>query len=71
VHIAQFPLGMGKGDRKGASNTLALTLDADGKVQYDAIVKHGHAADKVFQLEICGFSEINIFMYVPRLFIRN
>lgn len=48
IHVAQFPLGMGKsGERKGASNTLALTLDAQGKVQYDAIVKHGHSADKV------------------------
>lgn len=34
----------------GSSNkTLALQLDADGKLRHDAIARVGHAADKVFK----------------------
>lgn len=41
VPIAQYPLDMGK---KGAqtSTALALQVDAQGKVQYDAIARRGH-----------------------------
>lgn len=47
VHVAQYPLGMGKKGPGNSSNgqasrvggALALTTDAQGKVQYDAIVK--------------------------------
>ena len=36
IHVAQFPLGMGKPKTK-KSNALAVHLDADGKVKYDAL----------------------------------
>lgn len=36
-----------------ASNkTLALQLDADGKLRHDAISRVGHAADKVYKKKI-------------------
>ena len=45
VHVAQYPLGMGK--KKGTSNALAVAVDATGKIKYDAIARQGHSQDKV------------------------
>ncbi|KRX66872.1 SNW domain-containing protein 1, partial [Trichinella sp. T9] len=48
IHIAQFPNGLGRSNKKqGNSNQLALQLDSTGKVRYDAIVRHGHSNDKI------------------------
>ncbi|KAL8910336.1 MAG: hypothetical protein Q9171_004380 [Xanthocarpia ochracea] len=41
VPVAQYPLGMGKSS-SASSNALALQVDAEGKVKYDAIAKQGH-----------------------------
>merc|ERR1712168_577391 len=46
IHVAQFPLGLGKPKTK-KSNALAIHLDQDGKVKYDALVKQGHGKDRV------------------------
>ncbi|KAF7311366.1 Transcriptional regulator Cwf13 [Mycena kentingensis (nom. inval.)] len=47
-HVAQYPLDMGK--KKGSSgNTLALQVDSDGNVRYDAIAHQGQRADKIIQ----------------------
>lgn len=48
IHMAQHPLDMGRKD-KGAvkSNALAIQLDAEGKIKYDAIARQGHNKDKV------------------------
>ncbi|WVQ93525.1 pre-mRNA-processing protein 45 [Kwoniella sp. CBS 9459] len=42
-HIAQYPLDMGR-KKTGAGTTLALQVDQDGLVRYDAIAQHGRAA---------------------------
>ncbi|KAI0194646.1 SKIP/SNW domain-containing protein [Astrocystis sublimbata] len=46
IPVAQYPLQMGK---KGSdtSNALAIAVDGEGKVKYDAIAKQGHAADRI------------------------
>lgn len=63
--MAQFPLGMGKGgDRRGAANTLALTLDSEGKVRYDAIVKYGHDKDKVTFNSALKYFLKNLFFFI-------
>ncbi|ROW02687.1 hypothetical protein VSDG_01873 [Cytospora chrysosperma] len=50
IHVAQYPLDMGrKGGSSTKSNALALTVDGDGKVKYDAIARQGHAADRIVQ----------------------
>lgn len=43
IHIAQFPLGMGKDNQRGvaSSKTLALQYDDEGKLRFDALVKQG------------------------------
>ncbi|XP_072032631.1 SNW domain-containing protein 1-like [Amphiura filiformis] len=48
IQVAQYPLDMGrtKGTGKG-SNAVAKTVDAEGKVKYDALARVGHGKDKV------------------------
>ncbi|KAG6833678.1 mRNA splicing protein [Tephrocybe sp. NHM501043] len=47
-HIAQYPLEMGR--KKGSSgNTLALQVDSEGNVRYDAIAHQGQRPDKIIQ----------------------
>ncbi|KAI9744185.1 MAG: mRNA splicing protein [Claussenomyces sp. TS43310] len=41
IPVAQYPLDMGR-KSQGSSNALAVQVDAEGKVQYDAIARRGH-----------------------------
>uniref|UniRef100_H2ZMJ0 SKI-interacting protein SKIP SNW domain-containing protein n=1 Tax=Ciona savignyi TaxID=51511 RepID=H2ZMJ0_CIOSA len=45
IPVVQFPLGMGKSKKK--SEALAVQLDSDGKIKYDAIARQGHSKDRV------------------------
>lgn len=50
MHVAQFPLGMGKPvpeNEKKTSNALAVQLDAEGKIKYDVLARQGHGKDKI------------------------
>lgn len=52
IHVAQYPLDMGRPDKQrggggGRGNqTLALTVNAEGDVNYDAIVRRGENKNK-------------------------
>lgn len=48
IAVAQYPLNMGLEKRESSSNALAVQLDAEGKVKYDAIARQGHSKDKVY-----------------------
>jgi len=41
VPVAQYPLDMGR-KSQSSSNALAVQVDAEGKVKYDAIARQGH-----------------------------
>ncbi|XP_061741713.1 SNW domain-containing protein 1 [Nerophis ophidion] len=45
IHVAQFPLEMGR--QKKTSNALTMQVDAEGKVKYDAIARQGQGKEKV------------------------
>lgn len=47
IHVAQYPLDMGRNKKAKASNALPVQLDAKGRVKYDAILKQGQKKDKV------------------------
>ncbi|KAI8981432.1 SKIP/SNW domain-containing protein [Pilobolus umbonatus] len=51
IHIAQYPLNMGRKDKNVSSDrkggALTLEVDSDGNVKYDAIVKQGHNEDRI------------------------
>ncbi|KAL9093664.1 MAG: hypothetical protein Q9159_000193 [Coniocarpon cinnabarinum] len=46
VPVAQYPLNMGR-KTAGSSNALALQLNEEGKVKYDAIARRGHSESRV------------------------
>ncbi|KOS18790.1 Pre-mRNA-processing protein 45 [Escovopsis weberi] len=46
IPVAQYPLDMGR-KAATASNALALQVDAEGKVKYDAIARQGHGEGRV------------------------
>ncbi|KAF4511142.1 hypothetical protein G6O67_002965 [Ophiocordyceps sinensis] len=46
VLVAQYPLEMGKKSAT-ASNALAIQVDAEGKVKYDAIARRGHGDGRI------------------------
>lgn len=47
IHVAQYPLGMGRKDEKSGSKILPLTVDSQGNVAFDAIVKQNENASKI------------------------
>ncbi|XP_007432555.3 SNW domain-containing protein 1-like [Python bivittatus] len=53
IHVAQYPLDMGR--KKKMSNALAVQVDAEGKIKYDAIARQGQSKDKVI-----GFSNVYV-----------
>ena len=46
IHVAQYPLDMGRKGKK-AGQTLALTTDSNGKVRHDALATVGQRDGKV------------------------
>ncbi|GBF94046.1 hypothetical protein Rsub_07314 [Raphidocelis subcapitata] len=48
IHVAQYPLDMGRGGggAAGGRGTLAISVGADGEVSYDAILRQGSNRDK-------------------------
>ena len=48
IHVVQYPLDIGRKDKRGAAGeqTLALTVGAGGGINYDALVKQGVNRDK-------------------------
>ncbi|PWY79679.1 Pre-mRNA-processing protein 45 [Aspergillus heteromorphus CBS 117.55] len=43
ILVAQYPLDMGRKGTSSTSNALAVQVDAEGKVKYDAIARRGHS----------------------------
>ncbi|KAJ5665200.1 Pre-mRNA-processing protein [Penicillium maclennaniae] len=46
ILVAQYPLDMGRKGKSSTSNALAVQVDAEGKVKYDAIARRGHADNR-------------------------
>jgi len=55
IHLAQYPLGMGKKYASGGSNALAIELDSSGRVKYEAIL--GHGKDKIVHSTALALTE--------------
>ncbi|KAK3815007.1 MAG: SKIP/SNW domain-containing protein [Benniella sp.] len=51
IHIAQYPRDMGRKRKVAtkAGSTIALQVDAQGNVEYDAIAKRGHSSKEIVQ----------------------
>ncbi|KAJ3108475.1 mRNA splicing protein [Phlyctochytrium planicorne] len=60
IHIAQYPLDMGrKTGGKGAS-TLALQTDAEGNLRYDMVLRQGQRSNKVIHSQFKDITEKDI-----------
>ena len=46
IPVAQYPLDMGK-KTATTNNALAIQVDSEGKVKYDAIARQGHAENRI------------------------
>ncbi|POS84535.1 SNW domain-containing protein 1 [Erysiphe pulchra] len=46
ILVAQYPLEMGR-KSQGSSKTLAVQVDAEGRVKYDAIARQGHNEKRI------------------------
>jgi SNW domain-containing protein 1 len=49
VHVAQYPLDMGKKGQPSTSNALTRRVDAEGKTKYDEIARRGHGESRIVQ----------------------
>jgi SNW domain-containing protein 1 len=49
VHVAQYPLDMGKKGEATKSNALVRRVDGEGKTKYDEIAKRGHGDSRIVQ----------------------
>ncbi|KAK5166485.1 mRNA splicing protein [Saxophila tyrrhenica] len=47
VPMAQYPLDMGRKGGASSSNALAIQVDNEGKVKYDAIARRGHNEKRI------------------------
>jgi SNW domain-containing protein 1 len=47
IPVAQYPLDMGRKGAASSSNALAIQVDNDGKVKYDAIARRGHSEKRI------------------------
>ncbi|CAH0556648.1 unnamed protein product [Brassicogethes aeneus] len=60
IHVAQYPLEMGRKNKESTSNALAVQLGADGKVKYDAIARQGHAKDKIVYSKLSDLLPVEV-----------
>ncbi|KAH8702086.1 SKIP/SNW domain-containing protein [Talaromyces proteolyticus] len=47
ILVAQYPLDMGRKGAQSTSNALAVQVDSEGKVKYDAIARRGHSDNHI------------------------
>lgn len=47
IPVAQYPLDMGRKGASSTSNALAIQVDSEGKVKYDAIARQGHNESRI------------------------
>ncbi|KIV86079.1 pre-mRNA-processing protein 45 [Exophiala sideris] len=47
IPVAQYPHDMGRKGTASTSNALAIQVDAEGKVKYDAITRQGHNENRI------------------------
>ena len=59
ILIAQYPLNMGRIEEKN-NNTLAVQVDSQGDVRYDAIARQGHDKDRIIQTSLKQMLPVSI-----------
>eukprot|EP00039_Didymoeca_costata_P032936 m.39957 g.39957 ORF g.39957 m.39957 type:complete len:532 (-) comp9613_c0_seq2:75-1670(-) len=67
IHVAQYPLDVGRQDKtEHTKAVLPVTLDAEGKVQYDQLLRQGNAKDKIIHSTYDSLVPVQITNDDPR-----
>ncbi|KAI5704852.1 hypothetical protein M8J76_003906 [Diaphorina citri] len=67
IHVAQYPLSMGKKGQESTSNALAVTLDSEGKVKYDVLARQGHGKNKIIYTKLSDMMQTELTLDDPSL----
>ncbi|CAG8705989.1 15043_t:CDS:10, partial [Funneliformis caledonium] len=59
IHIAQYPLDMGRRKTTKSAESLALQVDAEGNIQYDAIARQGHSESRIIHSQFKDLVPVN------------
>ena len=59
IMVAQFPLGMGR-EKKERSNALPVQMDAEGRIKFDNLLRHGQSKNKVIHSRFTDLVEKQI-----------
>ncbi|CAG8654391.1 1594_t:CDS:10 [Acaulospora morrowiae] len=59
VHIAQYPLEMGRSKTSKSGGALPLQVDAEGNIRYDDIAKQGHTKSRVIHSQFKDLVPVN------------
>jgi SNW domain-containing protein 1 len=51
IHVAQYPLDMGRPDAIRSARTLAVSINGEGQVNYNALVQQGSNKGKIVHSE--------------------
>ena len=57
IHVAQYPLNMGRPGSQKSRAVVRVDADANGKVKYDRIVKHGANDGKLIHTSLADLKE--------------
>ncbi|CAG8468967.1 11662_t:CDS:2 [Ambispora gerdemannii] len=59
IHIAQYPLDMGRKKTATSGGALSLQVDAEGNIRYDAIARQGHNEDRIIHSQFKDLVPLN------------
>ncbi|CAG8688636.1 2153_t:CDS:2, partial [Racocetra fulgida] len=59
IHIAQYPLEMGRNKTGTSGGALPLQVDAEGNIRYDAIARQGHAESRIVHSQFKDLVPVN------------
>jgi SNW domain-containing protein 1 len=67
IHVAQYPLNMGKSSSSKHSGTLALQTDSTGKINYDLVVTQNTSAVQKYQT---SFDDLKPLDHIEQVYER-
>ncbi|CAG8535861.1 6178_t:CDS:10 [Cetraspora pellucida] len=59
LHIAQYPLEMGRNKTGTSGGALPLQVDAEGNIRYDAIARQGHTESRIVHSQFKDLVPVN------------
>ncbi|KAG9296309.1 hypothetical protein G9A89_014901 [Geosiphon pyriformis] len=67
IHIAQYPLEMGRKKTATSGGALSLQVDAEGNIRYDAIARQGHSESRIIHSQFKDLVPLNLRADVEKI----